>query len=251
MSPKITDEQLSAYLDGVGDPTSRVSIDRALLADEALCARLERLRRNDCLFRDAVEASLGPVPERLLHIASGAVPVARARRPRFPPLVEFAAIAAALVIAFVAGNLADRVTSARPDVTEVGLNAHGLAMGAAIADALSKTPSGSPTKLSAGGATLSVRLTFLASDGEYCLRFRVENIAFSQSAVACHQQNLWLIRALVSGRPETGGAPYATASGDGASDTALDAAIDRIGVQRTLDRADEAAAIRSAWNNKP
>ncbi|HLY52561.1 MAG TPA: zf-HC2 domain-containing protein, partial [Steroidobacteraceae bacterium] len=65
----ITDERLTAYIDGELDPAARADVEAALRQDPELAARAERHRKLRSQLASAYAAELEePVPERLLAV---------------------------------------------------------------------------------------------------------------------------------------------------------------------------------------
>ena len=98
---------LTAYLDGELAAGERAALDRRLVAEPALQARLEELRRGERAFRPAYEALLSVAPaERLQAMFTGlaAGNAEAGRRPSRGGSRRLAAIAAAVVL-FLAGGL--------------------------------------------------------------------------------------------------------------------------------------------------
>lgn len=245
MNP-ITDEQLSAYLDGAGDREICEIIDRALENDEALRARVEHLQRSDRALRGAIDAQLGAVPERLEQIAADKVAVAQfGVRPRPRWLPQYAAIAASILIAFGAGAVIGRLPGANSPPAVLAFGPAGLTAGSDLADAISTAYSGVPAETPAGG--VSIELSFRSAKGEFCRRFKFDRGPVSATGVACRKNGLWLIEGWTLSPTQTKRPAFAAAAGP--SDAAIEAVIDRLGVEKSLNRNDEAAAIKSGWEN--
>lgn len=245
MTGTITDGQLSAYLDGTGDPEALSAIDKALSENAGLRARLEWLRRNDAVLRDALDAQLGEVPARLHHIASGSIAVAPvAARARTGIVRRRLAIAASVALAFVVGAGLDRLYTEAPRSEALAYGASGLTAGPQLAGVMSTAYSQAPVATDAG--IVSVALSFEAGDGRLCRKFRIEHDARADVGVACRSGSEWAIAGWYAGasaKPRTG---FETASGP--NDAPIDAVIDRLGMRSALDRAGEAKAINSGWS---
>lgn len=241
----VTDEQLSAYLDGAGDPEICEYIDRAIEEDAELRARMERLHSAGGVLRDAIDAGLGAVPERLNRIAAGTVAVAPfGAKSRQRRLLSYAAMAASLLIAFGAGLLSGRV----PDQSVSGLLAFdrsGLTAGPELARAISTAHSGMAVKTADGDVV--VALSFVSSEGNFCRQFTLGQGARSAGGVACRKDGGWLIEGWALSHHNFGNSSFATASGP--SNPAIEAVIDRLGVKKSLNNAEENAAIKSGWEN--
>ncbi|MBU6442957.1 MAG: hypothetical protein KGR48_03515 [Alphaproteobacteria bacterium] len=247
MTRLFTDEQLSAYLDGAGDPEVCAAIDQALATDITLQRRLERFRRADQLLREAVDNRLGHMPARLEQMATGQIAVAGfGARKRLPVrrLAQFAAMAAALLIAFGVGMKLG--TGPAPSAPVLSLGPDGLVAGPVLAHAISTAYSGEPVKTEAGA--VSVALSFRSSAGNLCRRFRLDQGAQSQTVVACRQDGSWRIEGWTSSPPEPSDNGFTTASGP--SNAAIDAVIRKLGLAQALNRGEEASAIKSGWQSK-
>lgn len=246
MTKVVTDEQISAYLDGAGDPETCEYIDRALEQDAALRARIDRLKHAGRLLRDAVDAGLGPVPERLERIAAGTAvtaPSGAGRSPRW--LAPYAAMAASILIAFGAGIALGRLPGTVSPPAVLAFGASGLAAGPDLAQAISSAYSGPPVATPVGD--VAIALSFRSAKGDFCRRFRLDRAEAAATGVACRHGGLWLIEGWTANRPATKRSAFATASGP--PDPAIEAVIDRLGVEKSLNRADEAKAIAQGWRN--
>lgn len=242
----VTDEQLSAYLDGAGDPEICAYIDRTLEEDAELRARMERMQSAGTTLRDAIDVQLGDVPERLKRIAAGTVTVApfgaRSRRQR---MVSYAAMAASLLVAFGAGLLSGRIPGESvPGV--LAFDSSGLEAGLELAHAISFARSGTPVKTAEGD--VAVALSFVSSEGNFCRRFTLGQGARSADGVACRTDGRWVIEGWTANKSNRENSGFATASGP--SNPAIEAVIDGLGVEKILNRDNENAAIRSGWKNK-
>ncbi len=246
MTRLFTDEQLSAYLDGAGDPELCAVIDQALATDTILQKRLERFRRADQLLREIVDSRLGLVPAHLEQVAAGQITVADFESKKPSPrrrVMQFAAMAAALLIALGIGAELGR-RSAAPALV---FGPSGLMAGPVLAQAISTAYSGEPATTDAGA--ISVALSFRSSKGDLCRRFRLDHGAQSQTVVACQQDGNWQIEGWTAGPPEPSNNGFTTASGP--SNAAIDAVIQSLGIAQTLNHGQEDAAIKSGWRGNP
>ncbi len=241
----ITDEQLSAYADGAADAATAAAVDRALAGDAELRARLERLRANDLLLAEAIDARLGGVPDRLQALASGQVAVARVHPQRGAANgMRRLAMAASIALAVAFGFALDRLVAEAPGNSEIALGTAGLAADGGLARVMSTAYSGTPGATAAGRVV--VELSFQASDGSLCRKFRIEHETQSDVGVACRSGKLWLMKGWSAGAAAGPRSGFETASGP--ADASIDAVIDRLGMRNSLDRAGETKAINSGWN---
>ena len=250
----ITQDQLSAYLDGETTAKEAKAIEAALEADGDLRARLDRLQRNDQEVTAAMDSLLErPVPDRLAEaIRAGTA----ARRPQ--PLNDNAAapaprrgwaqraiwpsaIAAALVGGVMIGQLAPSGALRGGDADWTSA-AGAPQAGKAMAMALSTATSGAHVTLAAN-RTMTPVMTFASRDGGLCRQFEVNGAAGGQNGLACRAAGkAWRLVALVDA-PAASGGGYRTAAGPGGD--AVSAVADRLIQGEPMDAAAEAAALRS------
>ncbi|MDE1985655.1 MAG: hypothetical protein KGL29_01520 [Alphaproteobacteria bacterium] len=246
MTNVFSDEQLSAYLDGAGDPAICDAIDRALVDDANLQARVETFRHTGLVLRDLIDAQLGAVPGRLEHIVDGNVAVGRfGIKSRRRQIAQYGAVAASILIAFGAGfGLGDRPgeTSSPPILA---LSSSGLTAGPVLAGAISTAYSGIPVETAEGN--ISIELSFRSGQGAFCRKFQLDHGPIAEVGVACRKAGLWQIEGLTKGQPTAKRFEFSTASGP--SDPAIEAVIERLGVEQSLNRADEAEEIKSGWRD--
>lgn len=253
----ITDDELSAFLDGELDAVRARQIDDAAAADPHLAARIERLRSTDGAVNqafaslldrpggDALEAAIRAAEARAegaaQPAASNVVDLAARRRPSrawaWP-----SSIAATLVV----GILAGRAVSP-PAGDWVADPASGApAAGKQLAAALSTTGSGKPFTLR-GGRTGRVTLTFASQTGSLCRAFEVDSGGARRGALACRGGGpAWTLVAMAPATPS--GGDFQTASGPG--DDPVSAMVDRMILGEPLDAAHEAAALRRLSGQK-
>jgi hypothetical protein len=234
-----SDEILSAYIDGETDAVVTAEIDKALATDTALAARIEALRSNDALLRDAFSETLGAKPFELKEAeAPNVVPF----RKRTTPTMQrpmWGAIAACLAFLLVGGAGGYFLRGAPSAPFTVGGNGSVVAsneLAAAIARAR-----GGVSEPVAGG-TMRVVLSFKSAAGFPCRQFEVTSADAGWSAIACHRGGAWNIAAVVS---KSGGTtPFQTASGP---DEALSKVADELGFKEPMDADAEARAIAAGW----
>ena len=236
----ITDDTLSAYLDGEADDLAVAEIERAKPSEPLLVARLARLAQNDALLRASVDMALASQPE--LQPAAVPTNIVAFPKPRLPwkwrnDLAWPAAVAAVLVVG-LAGTLFlrhsdDRLLIATADGSEVGPG---------LARVLSASRSGQATAVD--GAVVRIALSFQASDGRMCRQFSAAQARKDLAGVACRGAQDWHMEGL-SHSPASPTQGYQTAGGS--DDLVIGAVIDRLGTQKLLDQSGETAAIASGW----
>lgn len=240
----ITDEILSAYLDGELPPADTARVEAAINADPALAARLKRLETATRRFADAVrEIDRTPTPasvEALLKPSADNVVQFRRPKRETPKWIVPAAMAASLAaIVFVGGNLGR--------APGVGGGAFAVAAGpvdprSGLHRALERTPSAEA--FSARGGTIRPVATFRIVDGSLCREFIAEGESHAARAVACRGDRQWTVKiAAEDAAPASGG--YQTASGPA---SAINAFVDDAIVGDALSRDEETALIEGGWN---
>lgn len=235
----ITDEMITAWLDGEVSPKERQAIEAAISGSPELGMRVARLSRADRMLAPAFAETLSaPIPKRFEDLL--AVPKARAQRASiWSQLGEFLsprpmAIATASLLFGVAvgGLLLSRATGgpAFEAMADGQLVAnHQMAMQLASAQ-------------SGGEGALRIRLSLVDDAGQYCRQFETASAA----GLACLEDGNWKVDTLTAGA----GSPNADGlyvMADGSPDPALAAALQRRGVRELLDRDQEAAAIAAGW----
>lgn len=227
----ITDEQLSAYLDGMLDEADVRALEAALENDPGAGLRLVRMARNDrSLKQHFREAARRPVPEAISAMLE---PAPRQERSWWSGLAErltswsatpapLQAMGAVAVLAVVGIGV---LTMFDP-----GAPFNGAPRQAAVVRALPSTssevsrfldeqPSGEALSLDGSGRAL-VDMSFQHADGRYCRQYRVVlgEASSSIAAIACRSGSEWqevLIQRVDNPIAESG--MFQTASGQGSS----------------------------------
>lgn len=222
----ITDEMLTAYVDGELPEGQRAVVDSAVAADPALFERLEQHRRLRArVFGAFAGVTSESVPERLVAAATPSNVVSLAERRRGPPV--WAAIAASLVVGVLAGVTLPRL-SEQPMIGS-DLTAHGE-----LAEALDKQLASAPTD-----SAVRVGLSFRGESG-YCRTFNEASVA----GLACREGDGWRVRMAVA-RDGGPSGDYRMA-GSETPPQVLEAAQSLM-VGEPLDAAAEAAAQAKGW----
>lgn len=247
---KITDEMLSAFIDGELAQEEAERLREAIEEDENLAARLDRIRVPDAFIAAAYGAiDKDQIPKRILALLEDrpantkpeggrvvAFPGARILR---APRQWAAPMAASVALAIGVGVGLQLAPAPRSSVMLTGL----VDAQSALHQALAATPSGRTVSLG-GGDTLTPVLSFQAKDGRYCREFSVSSPAHPQRAVACAQDGLWRIEVAIAHAPASG-AGYATASSGFAAQ--FDAIIDGAMAGEALDGEAELEMIAQDW----
>ncbi len=239
----VTDEMITAWLDGELSPQQREEIEQAVAASPELGRRVARLSQMNHMLAPAYAATLkAPIPERFEAIL--ARPRASAwslsgLRSVFGSLLEprpLGMAAAALVVGVVAGGLLFSNSAGKPGF-ETTSDGH-LVANTEMAISLASLQSGDAV----GSQDVRVKLSLVDAAGSYCRQFETAGSA----GLACLDGGEWKIETLSPAKTAARqDGQYVMA--DGAVDPVLAAALERRGVKQVLDRAQEAAAIASGW----
>jgi hypothetical protein len=236
-----SDEILSAYIDGETDVAVTAEIDKALQTDASLAARMQALRGNDALLRDAFNETLAAKPFTLQEPElPNVVPFRKRTTPTMhrPLWGTLAACLAFLLIGGAGGYFLRGAPSSAPFAD----NGNGPVVASNdLARALSRARGGVSEPIA--GGTMRVVLSFKSASGFPCRQFEIARGELGWSAIACHRGGTWNIAAVVAkGGGET---PFQTAAGP---DEALSKVADDLGFREPMDSDDEAHAIAAGWN---
>lgn len=238
---EVTDELITAWLDGEVTPAQRADIETAIAASPPLGMRVARLSRADRLLASAFDQTLRmPVPDRFERLLAGGRSAPspspwRAMVSRLLSPQPLALAAASLVVGFVVGVFGLPGAGAGIETGPDGR----MVANAAMAVSLASVASGP------GTGVLNVRLSTVDDDGRYCRQFQMAG----SEGLACLENGRWAIDTLVTSGVSAPGGAYVMA--DGAADPAIVAALQRLGAQRVLDRTEEARAIANGWRRTP
>ncbi|MEM9304569.1 MAG: hypothetical protein AAGE01_20830 [Pseudomonadota bacterium] len=239
----ISDEQLSAYLDGELDDAETALIDDALAADAQLRARLESLALADVALREAVSA-IDDVPmpagvhELLAASASSAEqPSAFARfiDSIFPRPIH--AVAWSL-LCFAAGGIFLQLL---PE-DDGGIRLGPVAAASALHTALEEAPSGSARN------GVVAHLTFQGTDGRWCREVSIQASGNPARALACRSDGSWSLElAAPLGTGEAGADGYTPASDESA---AFGRIVDAMMAADSLSPDEEQRLISDGWRDR-
>ncbi|WP_323813855.1 hypothetical protein [Cellvibrio sp. NN19] len=240
---RISDEQLSAFLDAELPEHEMEKIRQHISEDESLANRLAELALVDTqVANHYAQIDQRPMPAAITQLLNEEKTTAD--KPEnviaFPlwkrlqnQLREHAAIAAsvALVIGFGAAQLLPSQN------THNNWNA--------IAQVLDQTPSGSEQQLD-DGSQIKPRLSFINQEGNICRQFQVIENKRSAENIACNVDNQWQLAMSVYTQETIQVNEYQTASGG----SVLDAALDEMMQSNAFDAEQEAAAIKNSWKSQ-
>lgn len=239
----ITDEQLSAFIDGELSPGVMKEIAAAIDADANLRRRADALAANDAILKRAYSAiDEAPMPAAVTALLAGpadnVVPLRKkAAAARWSmPLAASVALGAGVALGLML---------AEPGRMAPGggvMIAGAISPADALHAALEQTPSGDAVAIG-GGRTAAMVLTF-KSDGAYCRELTIEDAATRSRAIACREGGRWSVK--LAAAEQGAGSGYATAA-SGVS-AAFDAGADALGAGKPLDRAVENALLQTKWN---
>ena len=253
MARRVTDEQITAFVDGTLDDAESALVAAVLSEDEGARAYAADVERANRLLREAFRAPMEePVPAALRNAilssdpsgggATGKVVELAPRRPVYRPLLKVA-IAACVALMIGAGASALLVRQLAPEHQQLA------SLGMAPVDgplhaALEHLPSGEVSQ-----AGVQSVLTFRDANARICREFEMigEVAEGLQFGIACRSSaGRWLVEIVVSApRTEVGPEGYRPASGPGAD--ALDAMLESLGAQPALGPLEESELLRRGW----
>jgi hypothetical protein len=272
----VSDETLTAFLDGELPQDERARVAAALGSDAALAARFAQLQRADATLKQAWPADAAALPAgitaaidrlataheaRTAAAAQGKVVSLDARRaqaaataadaPRTAPGSPRAqwqrwSLAASILAVVGAGIVF--LSQQQPAGAQFALapaSGTTLASSHPLATTLGETASGTarewPGPVTRGGTVYPV-LSFRDGAGALCREFEVADGRAVSMGVACRRSGSWKIEAIAPATGRSAAAEgYVPASGD--VPAAVGAAIDRLMQGEPLDAAAEAAAL--------
>jgi len=253
----ITNDMLSAYIDGELAPEEMERVARAIAADELLAARLVQFRRVDRLlteFSSAIDAQ--PLPPAVLALLEppcadagvparsepGAVVLPFARRHRRAGAL---ALAASLVLAVAIVLQFDARDSAPPGFEEI-VRAGAVVPSSPLHHVLEDLRSDQAFAVASGaGVEITPVLSFVSTRQEYCREFRVDAGARAARGVACRRDERWETLKVVGAEARGSDAHYATATAE--TDEGFDAFVDGLLADVPLGADAEARALHGGW----
>jgi len=204
IKPAVTDEMLSAYLDGMLDGDDMRAVEHAMEKDPQSTRRLARMIRNDRLLRARFHAvSRRPVPEPISALLEPAAEPDHSwwtslvgdvfRGGALPGLARLAGITAVVaVLGIGVMTLPDRGTGPNEGRTDTSVADALPSTNPELSRLLDRQPSGELVTF--GNGTLArIELSFEHAEGRYCRQYRVAHQGESTSfaVVACRLGTDW------------------------------------------------------------
>lgn len=247
----LTDDQLSAFLDGELPPLELKRIAALIDADAALRRRIEALALPDRLIAGAYSAiDAAPIPAAVTALLADpgddredvVVPMRR-RAPTTPawslPLAASLALAAGIGLGLAISS---------PRNAPASVLASSIDAKSALYAALETRPSGDAVTLGAG-ETATLILSFDRGAQGVCREFALAGEGEATRAVACRKDGEWRIAFAASEAPADQDGTYGTASSPVSA--AFESAISALGADRVIEPSAEASLIKSGWAAAP
>lgn len=235
----MTQDQIIAYVDGELGPLEALRLERAMEADPAIAAQVERHRN----LREAVAGHFAPVaeeplPERLSGLLHGennvvAFPQPRRTESRSGQGGRYAALAAMLVAGLMVGQLLPRTASG-----PIGQQGEVVMAQGELADALDSQLASAPQ-----ASPYRIGVSFRSTDNRYCRTFS----AAAGAGIGCHDERGWALERFVAGGPAGRAGAYAQAASPSAE---ISAAAQDMMAGAPLDSRQEKEAKARGWRTK-
>lgn len=237
----ITDEMLSAFLDGELSEEEHARVNAAIAADPQLEARVSTLdvatRRFAAAIRETDRAPMPAGVDELLRPETDNVVAFKPRKKEQPKWAAPAAIAASLLALVVAAGL----LRGGPGGGERAMIATGpIDKGSPLHRALDRTASADAARID--GASVRPVATFRITGGALCREFLASDEKRGVRAVACREDRQWRVKIAAEEAAAPNG--YQTASGPGA---AIGAFVDSAIQGDALGPDEERALIAAKW----
>lgn len=194
---RFSDEVLMAYADNELDENTRIAVESAMATDSRIARRIAQHRELRQRLRSAFDPLLDePLPPRLTELARKTrAPSAARESPRVmslprrlasrPSVLQWAALAASLLIGIIAGRVAFR---GGPGLI-VTQHGHMTASGF-LADALTQQLA----QQQHPAQRVQIGVSFRSKSGEYCRTFSIR--APAVAGLACHAADGWRLQVL-------------------------------------------------------
>jgi len=239
---KISDEQLSAFLDRELPDKEMIQIREALSVDLDLADRLAELAVTDELVRThASTIDSVPIPDSITRLlkTNKVVDLSWWRRTH-QQITEHAALAAsvALLLGLGFGYL---IPAGSPGGSPAGSADPDWQR---LASYLETAPSGTSLTVTADTQLVN-RFSFLDQQDAYCRQFALQSAGTVSENVACRVDGAWELIATAQTSTVYHQAEYSLASGA----ALLDSTLDTMMAGQALSLAEEAALITRRWTN--
>lgn len=268
--PKLTDETLMLYADGLLGSHEAEHVEKVLAQDSDLRSRLQIFKLTGRELGDLMQDHVNsPMPQRLLDTLAKPSPEPFSLAAVYQRFVRFSAdvvenlrsrgwgldpAMAVAAVALVAGLGLGLLLRGHEATTVAGLEEfirrdgkQLVAQGSleqTLNNALSNGANIAPSSSNHG---IGVTMTFQNEAGDYCRQYQItERADWNYTGVACRSDGNWVVtfQALTApSQPAADG--YIPASGG--DRLAIDAAIGALVYDRPLTGGEEAAALRSGW----
>jgi len=229
----IADETFFAWLDGELPPVEAAAVEAEVARSPELTLAAQEHRAMQARLKAAFDTVADPpVAQRLpaAEVIDFADAQRRRESRRWGSPVQWAAIAATLVLGVLTGSLISPLRSGPVDVRDGKLYA-----AADLNDALNNELASAP----AAGASVRIGITFRDQSGAICRTFTNAK----SSGLACRDGARWQLRGLF-GAPEGQKSAYRMAAG---ADPNLAALVDSTMAGNPLDAAEERTAKARRW----
>ncbi len=264
----LTDEKLSAYLDGELSSEEMDRITDEVATDQTLAARLETLRASDAwLSRQFAAADEKPIRTDTLDLIKqfnneqtsaqqetegNNNVVELTPRSRWVSVTESLswghAVAASVALLIGVGTGWQFGGTERSGGEIATLQIAGLINPASpLYDVLETTPSLQRVNLESSAGSATALMSFESTDGEYCRELQVSMASSHSRSIACRTGNNWLVKATVasSGPAPASGTEFIPAGSAGSA--LIDQTIVSLMKDDALSSADEGLLISKGW----
>ncbi len=248
----VTDEMLSAFLDGELGTSQTDEVRAALDNDPALRARLNQFRQADRSMRQATsKAADRRLPQSVMALMAGDRYAAndleghrrhRGDGGRFRPTAMAASIA--LVVGLTTGALYQGALLGDPPYGTPAIAAR-IVPGEPLFAALETSPSGATVDLEDVASKVQPVLSFASVSGEPCRELEFTNPNDVVRAVACREQNAWRIDFAVRTKKVRSNVGYQTASAS--DDRLVSSYVSDVMNGDAFGRETEAMLITNEW----
>jgi hypothetical protein len=222
----VSDEMLSAYLDGELDPEQSALLEQRIMNDAAVAARLAFMRRADMALRAALPPAPAAADDPVAAFVAGTPLPARFKWSR--SFVRAAMLAAACAVGFMAGRALE---PAEAEWTP-------LALSGDLTRLLNSAPSGAQERI--GDSDVVIGFSMRGEHGEVCRQFQSSSPLGAAEGLACRNGDHWRLRVQAAMASPEG---YAVAG----AESPVDAAIAAMGDTALIEQAEEQRLIASGW----